>query len=176
MPDLIKVQTEEVKRENPGDIKQPIIVSEVNSKDDKEYTVEIVRDFYGQVDPFYLSQKDPEYAYRFLRDDQKNISTKTHNLLFQKGGWQLCPKAHLLRIGIKERELFADGLLRRGDTVLAFMPKKLFEEKEQYKIKQANEPMKMIARKLKEGDSSVGGKDIHETMRGIETAEQLRMK
>ncbi len=146
----------------------------------KEYTVEIVRDFYGNVDPFYLSKKDPDYAYRFLRDDTKtggkNVSIKTGNLLFQKGGWQLCPKEHLMRIGIKETELSADNFLRRGDTILAFMPKKLFEEKQSHKIKEAKGIMDAVKRRANKGDPTEAGTSIHPTMSGLQTKKQLGMK
>lgn len=145
----------------------------------KEYNVEIVRDFYGKVDPFYLSKKDSNYAYRFLRDDSKtggkNISIKTGNLLFDKGGWQLCPKAHLMRLGIKETELSVDGFLRRGDTVLAFMPKSLFNEKVAHKDKEAKEKMDAIKRVVEKGDPTQGGTSIHPTMKGLQTKEQLKM-
>lgn len=145
-----------------------------------EYNVELVRDFNGQVDPFYLTKKDPNYQYRFLRDDSKtggkNISIKTGNLLFQKGGWQLCPKAHLLRLGIKETELSPDNLLRRGDTVLAFMPKALFKEKLARKDEDAKEKMDAIKRLVGKGDPTQGGKSIHPTMKGLQTKEQLGMK
>jgi len=140
-----------------------------------EYNVEIIRDYYGNVDPFYLSKKDPDYAYRFLRDEHKNLSIKTGNLLFQKGGWQICPREHLVKLGIKESEI-SDGMLRRGDTILAYMPKKLFEEKNAYKEKQANAPMDAINRLIKEGNPSVGGKEMHDTMKGIQTAKDLGMK
>lgn len=141
-----------------------------------DYTAEIIRDFYGRIDPFYLSKKDPKYAYRFLRFDPKNLTMKTSNLLLQKGGWQLCPKEHLLRIGIKERELGPDDFYHVGDQVLAFMPKELFDEKEQYKLEQAQAPMKTINRLLEDGDSSVGGRDMHETMKGIQPKERLKGK
>ena len=145
-----------------------------------EYNVEVVRDFYGKVDPFYLTKKDPNYAYRFLRDDTKaggkNISIKTGNLLFDKGGWQLCPKAHLVRLGIKESELSPDNLLRRGDTVLAFMPKKLFDEKQAHKVKEAKERMDAVKRMVNQGDPTQGGTSVHPTMRGLQTGKQLGMK
>ena len=67
----------------------------------EEYTAEIIRDYYGNIDPFYLSKKDPNYAYRFLLETPDNLSLKSGNLLFQKGGWQICNKQHLLRIGMK---------------------------------------------------------------------------
>ena len=141
-----------------------------------DYKVEIIRDYYGNIDPFYLSKKDPNYVYRFLRDEHKNLSIKTGNLLFQKGGWQIVPREHLLKLGIKESELSPDSLLRRGDTILAFIPKQLFDEKEAYKIEQANAPVKAIKSLLKNGDPSTGGKEIHDTMQGIQTGKQLRMK
>src|SRR3990167_11247124 len=72
---------------------------------DSDYNVEIIRDYYGRVDITYLSKKDPNYEYRFLREDPKNLKIKTGNLLFQKGGWQLTPRGHLLKLGIKEREI-----------------------------------------------------------------------
>ncbi len=140
-----------------------------------EYKLEIVRDYYGQVDPFYLSQKDPEFEYRFLRDEHKNLSVKTGNLLLQKGGWQICPKEHLRRIGIKEMELSPDGFLRRGDTVLAFMPKKLFMEKAEHKKNNADEPISAVKRLIKDGDPRTGGKEIHDSMKGIQTAKQMGM-
>lgn len=141
---------------------------------DAEYSVEILRDYYGNVDPFYLTKKDPNYAYRFLRDDHKNLSIKTSNLLLQKGGWQLCAKEHCLKLGIKEREISPDGWLRRGDTILAFMPKKLYEEKEKYKKEKAEAPLQSVKRRIEEGDSLIG-KGIHETMRGIEPQKKLGM-
>ena len=141
-----------------------------------EYNVEIIRDYYGNVDPFYLSKKDPDYAYRFLRDEHKNLSIKTGNLLFQKGGWQICPREHLVRLGLKDSDISADGMLRRGDTILAFMPKKLHKEKDVYKQEQADAPMNAVKRMLEKGDPTVGGEEIHKTMRGIETGKQLGMK
>lgn len=140
-----------------------------------EYNLEIVRDYYGNVDPFYLSKKDPNYAYRFLRDEHKNLSVKRSNLLFQKGGWQIVPRAHLLKLGIKEEEISPDGMLRRGDQILAFMPIDLYNEKSKYKDEQARSPMKAVNRVLKEGDPSTGGKDLHETMKGIQTKKALGM-
>lgn len=140
-----------------------------------EYTAEIVQDFYGHVDPFYLEKRDPDFEYRFLRDDSKNITLKTGNLLFQKGGWQVCPKDHLVRLGISDRELSADGFLRRGDTVLAFMPKSLSEKKMAFKKEQATLPMNNIERVMNEGDKSLAGLG-NQNMRGIETGKQLGMK
>ena len=146
------------------------------SEEGDNYTIEIVRDYYNNVDVTYLSNKDPNFAYRWLRYEHKNLSIKSSNLLFAKGGWQLCPKEHLLKIGIKPSEIWSDGLLHRGDMVLARMPKKLHEEKLKFKKKEADDQMRQVDRKLKEGDSSVGGKEMHETMRGIQTAQQLGMK
>lgn len=172
MTDLKKVSKEAAQGKPSQDEKINLKKEEVKTSD---YTLEIIRDYYGNVDPFYLSKKDPKYAYRFLRDDPKNINIKTGNLLFQKGGWQICPREHLLKLGMKEKELAPDGLCRRGDTILAFLPKELFDEKEKYKTEQANIPIKQIKRLIKQGDPSVGGKDIHDTMQGIQTQKQLGM-
>ena len=139
-----------------------------------EYTIEVVKDFDGTVDVFYLSAKDPNFEYRFLRDDPKNINIKTTNLLFQKGGWQICPKEHLLRVGLKDKDFAPDGLLRRGDQILAFMPKALFKEKEVQKLKDATEPIKAVKRLVEKGDPAAGA-GIHETMKGIQTKKQLNM-
>jgi len=142
---------------------------------DSEYTLNIVRDYYGQIDPFYLSEKDPHYAYRFLNRNEVNLSLKTSNLLLQQGGWQICPKEHLLRLGIKEKELSPEGFLIRGDTILAFMPMELYREKEEYKRDKAQAPMNRVNRLLKEGDKHTGGQELHQTMKGIQTQEQLGM-
>ena len=156
---------------------KPSLDEKITPKETKtgEYSLEIIRDYYGNVDPFYLTKKDPKYAYRFLRDDPKNITMKTGNLLFQKGGWQICPRDHLIGLGLKDKELSPDGLCRRGDTILAFMPKELFDEKEKYKSEQANLPVKQIKRLIKQGDPSVGGVDVHDTMKGLQTQKQLGM-
>lgn len=141
----------------------------------EEYTLEVIRDYHGKIDPFYLSKKDPDYEYRFLRADDKNLSKKTGNLLFQSGGWQICGRTHLVRIGVKERFISPDGMYRVGDQVLAFMPKKYYDEKLKYKQEQANAPVRTVKRMLEEGDNSVGGKDIHKTMKGIQTQKSLGM-
>lgn len=142
---------------------------------DYDFSATIIRDYYGNVDPFYLSKKDPNYNYRFIRDEHKNISKKTSNLLLQGGAWQIVPKEHLLRIGIKERELSPDGLYRQGDTILVFIPKKLYEEKLKYKREKTQETTKQIDRLLKKGDPSASA-GIHESMKGIQTKDQLHMK
>jgi hypothetical protein len=166
------------KEEAPAVEVEPIVTSDAlapSTEQAGEYTAEIIRDYYGQVDPFYLSKKNPEYEYRFLRDEAKNLSIKTGNLLLQKGGWQLCPKEHLRRLGIKDMELSPDGFLRRGDTVLAFMPKKLYEEKFRKKVADANEPVSAVKRLVRDGDPNTGGKELHDSMKGIQTAKQLGM-
>lgn len=163
------VLTEDSIKDNPVEK-----VLEKEKVETGEYNLEIIRDYDGVVDPFYLSKKDPNYVYRFLRDEHKNLSLKTGNLLLQKGGWQITPRTHLMKLGFKEKDISPDGMLRRGDQILAFMPRKLWEEKESYKRKQAEIPMKGINRLLKKGDSSVG-KELHHTMKGIQTKEDLGM-
>jgi len=141
----------------------------------EEYNLEIIRDYYGNVDPFYLSKKDPDYAYRFLRDEHKNLALKTGNLLFQKGGWQIVPREHLKRLGLKDADISSDGMFRRGDQILAFMPVKLFNEKEKNKEQKAKLQMKAIDDRLKKGDHNSGGTEIHDTMKGIQTQKELGM-
>ena len=160
--------------DSPSAVAEPVDAPIVEDPTDK-YSVEVVRDYYGKVDPFYLSKKDPNYEYRFLYDNPKNLSLKTGNMLFQKGGWQIVPRDHLKKLGIKEREISPDGVCRRGDTILARIPKELFLEKEKYKKEQAMAPMKTVKRLVEKGDKETGGKGMHESMRGIETQKQLGM-
>ena len=152
--------------------KQPNVV------ESSEYTLEVTKDYYGQVDPFYLSKKDPKYQYRFLRADDKNLSIKTGNMLFQKGGWQLCNREHLKKIGIEGRFISPDGLYRKGDTVLAFMPKELYAEKVKVKDKKASDQMNAVKQRATGGDRNnpeLKGKGA-ENMLGLQTKEQLGMK
>ena len=155
----------------------PAVETKVEKKVEKksDYTLEINADFYGNVDPFYLSEQDPDYEYRFLRADDKNLSIKTGNLLYQKGGWQICGRDHLKRLKIKDRFISPDGMYRIGDTVLAFMPKELFAKKNEEKKRKADEPVKAIDRLLKKGDPTAGGKEIHDSMRGVQTQKELGM-
>lgn len=159
------------------DIKQENTEVPKAVEDEKDvYTIEIIRDPDSKVDPFILSKKDPNYEYRFLRDDFKNISLKTTNLLFQKGGWQICNKAHLQKLGLPERMISPDGLYRVGDTILARIPKKLYEEKFAFKKQQANAPINAIKRLVEKGDPQAGGVgNVHKSMKGFQTKEQLKM-
>lgn len=143
---------------------------------DDDYDIDIVRDYHGAVDVFHLSNKDPNYQYRFIRDDQKNIRQKTSNLLEFKGGWQIVPRKHLVEVmKMPDRDISPDGVCRRGDTILCRMPKELFKEKEAAKLKKANAPMDAIDRMLKEGDPNVGGTSMHPSMKGIQTGDKMRM-
>lgn len=158
----------------PSSVQDIGVAVQVAPKKD-EYTLEVIKDYDGKIDPFYLSAKDPDYEYRFLRDDRKNLSMKTSNMLFQKGGWQIVPREHLPKIGIKDAFISPDGLYRVGDTILARIPKSLFLEKQKQKEANAQAPMDAIKRVEKEGDPSEGGVDIHRSMKGIQTQEKLRM-
>ena len=142
-----------------------------------DYTLQVVVDYDGKIDPFFLSKKDPNFEYRFLRDERKNINIKTNNMLLQSGGWQICSKEFLIkRLGMSEDkdkgEISPDGLCRRGDTILAFMPKDLYKKKESYKSKLANDKIDAIKRLVDQGDKNVG-KEIHDSMKGIQTEEQM---
>lgn len=141
-----------------------------------EYNLEVIKDYYGAVDIFYLNKKDPLYEYRYLNVSEQNMSSKTSNLLFKHGGWMVVPKKHLIeKMGIKEGMLDALGRYRVGDTVLAFIPKDLWKEKEEKKQEEANAPLKAINRLLESGDSDPSLKP-HHTMKGLMTGKQLNMK
>ena len=139
-----------------------------------DYTIEVIKDYYGKADVFYLPERDPRYVYRFLRDERKNLSEKTGALLFQKGGWQICKKEHLIKIGVKEEYVAADGVYHVGDTILTFMPKGLYEEKAKVKETEANAPINAIKRLVSEGDPSISGVG-HKDMKGIQTKKDLGM-
>ena len=166
--------TKSIPEDKKEEVKEVVAVKEVKAED--EYNIAIVADYDGKIDPFYISNKDPNYEYRFLYSNQTNLSIKTNNMLLQKGGWQICSKEHCLRIGVKEEQIGSDGYYHAGDTVLAFMPKHLHEKKEKYKQTQANEPVDAVQRLLKEGDNSpdISGASVgHESMKGIQTKKQM---
>lgn len=128
----------------------------------EEYTMEVIADFEDGADTFRVPNKDPKFEYRFLRDTKENLSVKTSNLLMLKGGWQICPKTHLLRIGVDSKVLHPDGSYRVGELVLAFMPKEYFEKKMSRDRKVANSAMAGVKRLVEEGDSSrVNIKDVN---------------
>lgn len=159
----------------PEMVRQDIPGAEVEVPSiDSEYKIEVIKDYHGNVDIFYLPNKDPRYEYSFVRNDDKNLSLKTGNMLFQGGGWQLCNRDHLLRIGIGDRFISADGLHRRGDLVLAFIPKHLHQEKLADKSRKAKNLQDSVDQRLKSGSDEGGG--LHETMKGIQTQEQLGLK
>ena len=146
------------------------IKTEEGSKD--EYNIEIIKDYDGSIDLFFLNKKDPKYQYRFLRADDKNLSRKTSGLLTDQGGWQLVQSDHLIRMGIRKEELI-DGLYRVGDTVLAFMPKELFEKKEKFKQEKANAPINAVNRMMKDGTKDPEIASMGEGMTGLQTEKDL---
>lgn len=147
----------------------------VQVDEEDEYTVNIIKDYDGKIDVFHLNNADPKFQYRFLRIDDKNLVSKTGNVLFQKGGWQIVPKKHLEGVmKMKSRELAPDGTYRVGDLVLARMPKDLYKEKLEYKKKQADGRTNTIQRMIKDGDPE-GESGIHDSMKGIQTKKALKM-
>lgn len=127
-----------------------------------EYTMQVIADNEAGADIFRIPNKDPNFEYRFLSDRKENLSVKTSNLLYLKGGWQICPLKHLERIGIKKETLNPDGSYRVGELVLAFMPKQLFEKKAQEDRRKANSAMAGVKRLVEEGDHSlVNIKDVN---------------
>ncbi len=175
-----KVKTKEQSKDaqmataEPDLIVQPIKGGKVEKPEvDAEYQIEVIKDYYGNVDIFYLPKKDPRYEYRFLRADDKNLSLATGNMLLQGGGWQLCGKEHCIRIGIQEKFLNANGQYQLGDLLLSFIPKHLYAEKRAHEHEKANAPLKAIEEKMKKG---FGVDGIHDTMKGIQTQKQLNIE
>lgn len=140
-----------------------------------EYRAVVSSDPNAMIDPFYLPGKDPKYEYRFLYMEKKNLSMKTGTELGDRGGWQVCPREHLKRIGISSDMLNDKGQYQKGDTILSFMPKELFKKKEEYKRKKANAPQDAVQRLIKRGDPREGGQEIHDSMKGIQTDKALNM-
>lgn len=134
---------------------------------ENEYTLKVDADYDPTADLFRIPKKDPNFEYRYLRDDSERISITTSTLLYQKGGWQLAPKAHSLRIGFSESDLSDDGFRRIGKHILAFMPKSLFEKKVAAKTAKTNARTGEIKRLVEQGITTIGGQDMHKTMRGI---------
>lgn len=130
-----------------------------------EYTLQVDSDYDPAADLFRVPKKDPEFAYRYLRDDAERISITTSTLLHQKGGWQLVPKAHNLRIGFTERDLSEDGFRRIGKHILAFMPIGLYDLKVKGKQDKTQMRTKGIKRLVDDGIEIVGGNNTRRRMR-----------
>lgn len=151
----------------------PVVPDVVYEKDDG-YNIEIVDDENAPMDVFQIPNPDADFEYRgiyYTKED--NLFKKTTNMLHQHGGWQLCPREHLLKIGYKQQEIGPDGLLHRGDLVLARIPKELYERKQEVKRKRAAAPMDAIMRTIKKGDPNRSGFNVHPSMKGLQTKEQL---
>jgi hypothetical protein len=166
---IATLETENKVKQSSPKTKKP------NEFDDEYDRVDVLADYDPGADIFRIPRKDPHYAYRFLRDEPKNLSIKTNQLLYQQGGWQVVQRAHNLRIGIRENFLSPDGTYRIGGHILAFMPQELFEKKEAAKLKKTTARIDQVNRHLKEGDPSVGGREMHKSMRGIQPAHKLGM-
>ena len=169
-------KTEEVKeviQEPTQTVPAAKITDKFVNQDKDEYNLEVIEDWDGKVDIFTLEKKDPNYKYRFLKADPTNLAKKTSNLLLQGGGWQICPRQHLIKLGLGKK-LAPDGTYRAGDQVLTRIPVHLWEKKMEYKKKMAGEPIKQVNREQKDGDDSVAGLG-HDKMKGIQTKESLRM-
>lgn len=163
---------------NKDDVsRETMIDTNISSKGDvpNDYTLDVIADYDPSADIFRIPNKDPRYAYRFLRHDDKNLNIKTGALLYQKGGWQIVPEKHLLKIGIRKSFISADGSYRVGEHILAFMPKELHEKKEAAKLDKTKMRTNQIDRLLKDGDPSIGGKEMHKSMKGIQPAHKLGM-
>ena len=137
------------------------------------YDAKIILDYDGAVDITRLENANPAYAYRYLNTDSANIATKTSNLLYAGGGWQIVPRDHALSIGIREEQLAPDGTYRLGkDLILARMPKDLYEKKMKHKTDKANKKMDAIDDTLSGDDKSLKGYG-HKDMEGIKHKKDL---
>lgn len=139
-------------------------VSKANQFSD-EYTLEVDMDYDPAADIFRIPKKDPNYEYRWARDDSKRLSRLTTTLLQQLGGWQLVPKAHSLRIGFKDREISEDGHKRIGEHILVFMPKAVFDRKNEMKKAKIDARTGDIRRNVGEGIRVIGGKGASSRLR-----------
>ena len=148
------------------------IPDEVFNEDDG-YNIEIVDDENAPTDVFQIPTPDPKYEYRGIYHKDENMSKRTNNMLHQGGGWQPCPREHLLKLGYRSNDIGPDGLLHRGDLVLARIPKELYQKKLEVKARKAAAPMSAVMRMIKKGDPGRAGINVHPTMRGLQTKEQL---
>lgn len=130
-----------------------------------EYTLQVDTDFDPSADLFRVPKKDPNFEYRFIRDTSERLSVTGTTLLHQKGGWQVVPKAHLLKVGIAEREISEDGHLRRGNLILCFMPMNHFKLKADWKNKQVNQRTAGIKRLVEDGIDVIGANGSRRNMR-----------
>jgi len=129
--------------------------------------VSVLKDW-GRTDPLKLTAEDPQWAYRWLRDKSDNINFKTSNDPTM-GYWKIVPSEHLdeleKKFGVKILRA-GDGLCRRGDLILAYMPKKFWMGKVKIKEERARAARAAIDEMQKDG---IPGK-------GIQTEKQLGME
>ena len=126
--------------------------------------LEILKDFYV-IDRLYVERKDPNYVYRWLRDQNINISLKTSNDP-QIGFWKICQPEDLDEMKVDPKLRSADGLLRRGDLILARMPRPVYERKTEIRTERTKALEASVSQTLREG--------IPE--KGIQTKKQLGIK
>ncbi|MBM4240579.1 MAG: hypothetical protein FJ150_02740 [Euryarchaeota archaeon] len=155
---------------------QKIILETKQQAIDEWPDISVIKDWTVN-DPLRLSAKDPEFEYRWLRDDHKNISIKTSNYI--GGLWRIVPKEHIdaleKRFNIKLYRA-PDGLIRYGDLILGYIPKKIYEQKQKIKAERTRKPIEDVDKTLKEGIDLKELQGIHPTLKGIQTKEQLGMK
>lgn len=164
----------------------PVPVKEVKtdvaekSKIEGDFWADVISDYDGKIDVLLLNNKDPEYEYRYLNKNEQNLAIKTSNLLFDRGGWRLCPREHLTdKKIVRPNQVGPDGFYHNGaDLILAYMPKELYKKKMDFKNKQNRAPMDDVTRLIKDGDKS--NKELfglgHESQIGLQTQKQLKIK
>ena len=93
--------------------------------------IEVVNRRFGGEDPTRIPKPDPEFAYRFVREEGKAIKKANWK------GWEIVKDVEeVKRLGIRTvpGESNLDGCVRiQPDAILAKMPRRLYEEIEKRK-------------------------------------------
>lgn len=132
---------------------------------ESDYTLQVDSDYDPTADIFRIPKRDPSFEYRYLRDEKKRLSIATSSLLHQMGGWQLCPKRHLEKIGFKGRDISEDGFRRIGEHILAFMPMDFYLKKVAGKQRKTNARTAVIRRNINKGITRYGADGAVEEVR-----------
>lgn len=132
---------------------------------ESDYTLQIDADYDPTADIFRIPKRDPSFQYRYLRDDQERLSIATSTLLHQMGGWQLCPKRHLEKIGFSGRDISEDGFRRIGKHILAFMPMDFYLKKVAGKQRKTNARTAVIRRNINRGITRIGADGVEDEVR-----------
>ena len=101
--------------------------------------LEFINRRFGGADPTHLPKPDPEFAYRYVREDPKAIKKANWK------GWEVVKDSkEVERLGIRTvpGESNLDGCVRiQPDVILAKMPRRLYEEVERRKTAENRQRM-----------------------------------